>query len=218
MHILGNIHLKSKERQLFFEVSKDSIEAIAQCPAYYSINSEKSHGIKMLEIMDYIIKSDSDYFLNFEEDHFCVLQDKNTFDYIMQKAAEHSVDVVRASFHHVEMECAKHAPAIYEDEFVKIIRFTAPNFQKFCIPFKRFYLGTNCIFKAEYAKKFFRRIGERPHDYELRHYQSDMEYTCLIPKVEILRPIDDDHGVENSCCLKNPTPLFTQLYNKYKAD
>jgi hypothetical protein len=215
MHILGNIHLKSKERGLFYAISRDSIDFI-KAPSEIIINSEQSHGEKMIELINNNLKADSDYFLNFEEDHFCVLQDKNTFDYIMQKAAEHSVDVIRTSFHQVEMECSKHVPAIYEDEFVKIIRFTAPNFEKFCIPFKRFYLGTNCIFKAEYAKKFFRRIGHRPHDYELRHYQSDMEYTCLIPKVEILRPIDDDHGAENTCCLKNPTPLFTQLYNKYK--
>jgi len=215
MHILGNIHLKSPKRELFFNVSFDSL-AFTKLPYVVYMNEERSHGEQMISLIDNFMQSDSDYFLNFEEDHFCVLQDKSIFDSIMQKATEFNVDVVRISFHSVELACAKAAPAIYEDELVKIIRMTPEHFEKFCIPFKRFYLGTNCIFKVGYAKRFFSRIGQRPHDYELRHYQSDMEYTCLVPKVEILRPIDDDHGAENTCCLKNPTELFTQLYNKYK--
>lgn len=215
MHIFGNIHLKSPERELFNKIAIESLNFI-KAPCAIIINSEASHGRNMIELIHFNLQSDYDYFLNFEEDHFCVLQDKAIFDSIMRKAMEFNVDVVRISFHSIELACANAAPAIYEDELVKIIRMTPEHFQKFCIPFKRFYLGTNCIFKAGYAKRFFSRIGQRPHDYELRHYQSDMEYTLLVPKVEILRPIDDDHGAENTCCLKNPTELFTQLYNKYK--
>lgn len=219
MIAIGNIVLKNSTRELYHQITSKSLYKIS-VPTSISKDYEGPHADQMLDMINIfanVISRQCNYFLNYEEDHFCVLEDRKMLDDLLETCKKYNVDAIRASFHRIEMDCARHVPNIlFEDETVKIFRMTPQNFEHFCKPYKRFYLGTNCIFSVEYGKKFFSNQGQRPHDCELRYYQSDMEYICAVPKFEILRPIDDDHGAKNTCMLNNPTPYFTELYNQFK--
>lgn len=222
MIAIGNIVLKNSTRELYHQLTTRSLHDL-DIPFTISKNSAALHSEQMLDMINIFIKgvyADNRYphgfFLNYEEDHFCVLQDKQKLIDLLHVCKQYNVDAIRASFHRVEMDCARHVHNIlFEDDTVKIFRMTAHNFEAFCKPYKRFYLGTNCIFSFDYGKRFFSNEAARPHDCELRFYQSDMEYICAVPKFEILRPIDDDHGAENTCMINKPTPYFAKLLDQF---
>lgn len=209
--IIGNIIISNEIRQKYFNATLHSLCNINDCinRVDITIDSPKPHGIKMMEALN---NAKSSYFLNFEEDHYCVCNSPVLFKSIINNCHKYNVDVVKASFFDIENNCAKHVTdVIFENNLVKIFKMTYDNFKLFQKPYSRFYLGTNSIFKTEYAKKIFLQPGIKPHDFELRQYIFDYEYVCAVPKIEILRAIDDDHGEENTCMLKNPTPQFLNL-------
>lgn len=159
--------------------------------------------------MTMILQLDHSYYLNLEEDHF-VACDKEYMDKIESKCVEYGVDIVRASFNEVELKSAEDVDCIYEDDDCKIFHMNQNNFAKFQKHYKRFYIGTNCIFKTEFAKRLYARPGSRPHDYEIGRYSEEFYHTCLVPKRPIMASIDDDHGELKTSLLKKPTEKFTE--------
>lgn len=215
--IIGNIVISSPIREKFYFASRNSLLSRLQANnliGQYNVitnQPEKAHGQAMLKLID---TCQNDYYLNFEEDHVCVLNDMAKFKKMLKLAKQYDVDVIRISFYKIEHDCASFVTEpIYEDNDVKIIRMTERAFQQFKTKLDRYYLGTNGIFKKSFGEKMFKRnpSGTKPHNFEVRNYEKAMEYTCLIPKFEILRAIDDDHDAANSCMLRNPTHEFIQL-------
>lgn len=209
--IIGNIVIKNEIRDKYFNASLHSLCHLTDCvnAVNITIDSDKTHHEIMFPA---ISKSTSPYFLNFEEDHFCVWESPELFKALINTCAQHNADVIRASFFDIENQCANHVKnVIFENNLVKIFRMNYANFQEFQKPYIRYYLGTNCIFKTDYAKQLFARTGNRPHDFELEKFIVDFEYTCAVPKIELLRAIDDDHGLDNTCMLKKPTQNFLDL-------
>lgn len=150
------------------------------------------------------------YLLNFEEDHFMNI-DLRLLDPLMRMAEKFNVDVIRASFNEIEQNSAEGVECIHEDGICKIFRMNPGNFNKFQKHYKkRYFLGTNCVFKQEFALRFYDRAGNRPHDYELAEYDERFEHICMVPKIKMLSSIDDDHGEPNTCLESTPTVKFKQ--------
>lgn len=216
--IIGNIKIEGEIRKKFFKASFYSLQKqlliLCDINPYFFIEQKEHnspHGATMLKL---IKQSKEDYYLNFEEDHFCVLQDGQKFKKMLNLAKQYDVDNIRISFHYIEHDCASFVTdTIYDDADVKIFRMTERTFNQFKTKFDRYYLGTNGIFKKSFGERLFLRnpSGQKPHHFEIRNYEKAMEYICMVPKFEILRAIDDDHDAPNSCMLRNPTPEFLEL-------
>lgn len=209
--IIGNIVISNEIRQKYFDTSLFSLCNISECinNVNITIDSQNPHGIEMLSA---IKKAHSNYFLNFEEDHFCVCNDNKLFTSLITTCQQYDVDIIRASFFSIENQCAACInDIIFENNIVKIFKMHPQNFIDFQQPYIRYYIGTNSIFKTNFAEKLFNQSGIRPHDFEVGPYTHHFEYICAVPKIEILRAIDDDHGAENTCMLKIPTPQFLNL-------
>lgn len=209
--IIGNIIIANETRQKYFNACLHSLCKLKGCinSVDITIDSNEIHGKNMMVAIN---KCKSNYFMNFEEDHFCVCDSPLMFAELLNICEKYSVDAIRTSFHSIELECANHIENImFENNLVKIFRMNEYNFNQFKKPYDRYYIGTNNIFNINYAKKIFSKKGIKPHNFEIRNYEYDYEYLCAVPKFEILRPIDDDHGAENTCMLKNPTNEFLEL-------
>lgn len=155
-----------------------------------------------------------EYYLNFEEDHFCVMDSVDDLLNIVNECKDNNVDVLRTSYHDIETESAKLINK--QGHFIDAFRMDQSNYQLFQHAYTRYYLGTNAMFKIDYAKKLYDRPGTRPHDFELSKYDPRFEYTCAIPKKEILRSIDNDHGGTVPCLLKQPTEKFLRCMEEAK--
>ena len=176
----------------------------------YSYGQHQSANIKLL----HKLYPNNKYTLNFEEDHFYVQENDNSLEQLLLTCNCFNVDVIRASFIQVENLSTDAVKLMHEDEYCRIFRMNKDNHELFQHKWPRFYLGTNCIFRNEYAVKFYNKPGVRPHDYELPDYSSGMEYICCVPKFEILRSIDDDHDMPNSCMLKDKTDKWITFYDQ----
>jgi len=65
-----------------------------------------------------------------------------------------------------------------------------------------FFVGTNALFSREFALAFWTRpiFSGRPHSFELYDPPDGASLRLVLPSFEVLRPIDDDHGIKGSCC------------------
>lgn len=157
------------------------------------------------------------YFLNFEEDHFCVLDDAEYMRKVIEVAAKENTDLIKATFHEVESISAKYVSAKHHygnvnlGEIGKTWRMDETEYTAYQHKWTRFYIGTNHIWNRDFALNFYNRPGKRPHDYEIGQYDKRYEHNAMLTTKEILCSIDDDHDAENSCLLKNPQPKWTRI-------
>lgn len=156
----------------------------------------------------------NDYYLNFEEDHFLVLENVAYLNSIIETARQYNVAIIRGSFNEVEQRSSEDVDCFYEDELCKIFRMDNGNFKKFQKHYTRYYIGTNCIFHKGFARMLYDKPLSRPHDYEVVKYNPNFEHFCMIPKFPILASIDDPHGEEGSNLLSNPTEKFLSCMSK----
>lgn len=168
----------------------------------------------------FISKSKKDFFMCFEEDHFCVLDDIKFLEHIINIInLRNPVEIIKITFFNYEKMFYKNAPIFYEDIFCKIINHTEAHYEtlnKKCI---RFYIGNNCIFEKQFGKKYFNeRIKNKydPHAFEIKRYDQEFQHNLMIPKREILCAIDDDHGAKDSCLLNRNEPKWEKIYGKFK--
>ena len=169
------------------------------------------YGVCMREM---IKNSPNPYYLQFEEDHFCHLDYPQMMEALLEFAQRSSAGVIRSSFFNVETESAKTMKPFASHEAGNVYEMHQENFKAFNHKWPRFYLGTNCIFSKEFAKRFYARPGTRPHDYELAAFTPAFKHNCIIPNYEILRSIDDDHDTPDTCMLKQPTVKFIECMKK----
>ncbi|MEK6879508.1 MAG: hypothetical protein AABY22_07875, partial [Nanoarchaeota archaeon] len=84
------------------------------------------------------------YYLNFEEDHFCVLNNKKHLETIIKSSVKHDVDIIRATFYEIEIKSSSVVIYDYDDELCWIFRMDTNNFKLFQLYYnKRFYVGNN---------------------------------------------------------------------------
>ena len=76
-----------------------------------------------------------------------------------------------------------------------------------------FFVGTNALFSREFALAFWMHpiSSGQPHTFELYDPPDGALLRLVLPSFEVLRPIDDDHGIEGSCCLCARGEKWTRL-------
>jgi len=154
--------------------------------------------------IDKLNQSNSDYILHFEEDHVLICQNINYIEKILKMAKKYDVDLIKATFNKLENESYKQITPIYEDDNCKVVLMNNDNQNLVTKTYKyRYFIGVNCIYNKRFAYKFWDRElrSFKPHPFELPHYNQKYEHIMMIPKKELLCPIDDDHGVAGSCVL-----------------
>lgn len=166
-----------------------------------------------------IKRSDADYILNFEDDHFCLLDNFENLQRILSRAEHYGVEVIRATFNKVENKSADGVEPIYEDDICRIFEMNEKNFQLFQHAYPRFFLGTNCIFKHSFATRFWKREfeGSKPHPWEIGGYDKYFQHTVLIPKIEILASIDDPHDEPGSSLIEREEKKWEEVYGSVCA-
>jgi len=169
---------------------------------------------------DFISKSKKDFFMHFEEDHFCVLDDVGFLEHIINIInSKNPVELIKATFFTIEDDFYKNASLIYEDDFCKVIHNSKINYEKLIKKDYRFYIGNNGIFGKSFGKKYFSgRIKNKykPHYFEIKRYDPKFKHNLMIPKKEILCAIDDDHGAKDSCLLNRNELKWNKIYGKSK--
>ena len=86
-----------------------------ECGFHYAFIPSQSYEKKFSK-MDYgeihrmmiALEGSNRYYLNFEEDHFCVLDDAEYMQRVIEVAAQTNTDLIKATFHEVETISAKY--------------------------------------------------------------------------------------------------------------
>lgn len=157
-------------------------------------------------------KINTKYFMHFEEDHFCVLDDVSILNDILQL----NFDLCRSTFYYIEKQCSQKISPIEKYKCGNIYTMTKDNWRKFSKPYGyRYYIGNNSIFDLKFGTKYWSRniSGNRPHVFEVPSYNQELEHTMFIPNQEILCAIDDDHGEPNTCLINRKESKFNALHN-----
>jgi len=162
--------------------------------------------------MNLLTKSVKPFILNFIEDHFCLINNKIFYE-LLKNMEILNIDVCKSTFFQIEQNSAKHMHFFKEDNYGKYYinnLKTHNEYQKFYGT--RYYIGVNFITKREFALKFWnRKLGMRPHGYEVSSYEKEYEHNCMIPNIEIQSSIDDDHGESNTCLLNRNELKYINL-------
>jgi len=159
-------------------------------------------------------KCNHDYVLHFEEDHFCICDSRKLMKMIIATAKAYNVDLIKATFFELEKDCYRlMSDVIKENEYCKIIENTPKNFRASKHHTMRYYIGNNCFFKKKFALKYWSqdKDTEKPHSFERKDYEARFHHVLMIPKIEILTPIDDDHKTGGSCLLNKPNDKWIKL-------
>ena len=151
-----------------------------------------------------IKKCKNEYILNLEDDHFCEINDAEKFFKIINKAHENKVDIIRSTFFKLNKYLFKDCDKIEENNLFSIINYNHDLFYKYNEK-KPYFIQNNCIFKKDFAIRHWSKSYKsfKPHPHEVPEFDSQFSHILLVPNIEILRPIDDDHGILDTCCLKN---------------
>jgi len=229
--IIGNIKLNKENRIRYFFYSLKSLSFIENSKFYINIDnkldeSEKGIILNVIEkcnididlsfnentdkvystnYLSLLNKSNNEYIFHFEEDHFCVLNDQIKFNDLINDCKINNVDVLRLTYFNITRILNENINFEKETDNMKITPYNFETYSKACQSElgHTYYLGTNNIFKREFAYKFWNRNihSSSPHSYELSQYNNDFLHLLGIPKFEILRAIDSDHGLSNTCII-----------------
>lgn len=158
------------------------------------------------------------YVMTFLEDHFCVLNDLYQMQDIVDTMKKYKVDILRTSFHEVEMKSLSNIEGFFINGPTGII------YDNHILAHKqyekhyghRYFISVHFLTTREFAKKFWSQdAGVRPHEYEVKKFVPEWEHRVMIPRHELLASIDDGHGEEDSCLLHRPDEnRFWDIYNK----
>lgn len=164
------------------------------------------HGFYGDVYMKMLRQGSGEYVLNLEDDHFLQINSKDVFLKIINEAKKNNVEVIHATFFKMLLDHYKYIQPEFESEHNYGFRFNMKVFNALALDDNSIFCGNNCIFRRDYALKHWGKDYKsyRPHPFEEINFTEDKSLMIMILKTEILRPIDDDHGVENSCCIKNP--------------
>lgn len=157
-----------------------------------------------------------DFYLQFEEDHFFQCNDIKFMAELLSYMKMNQVDVCRASFHPIEFESQRWVNDKVISDAGYCFDMTWKNHQEFQKKWPRYFIGTNCIFSKSFASRLFDRAGTRPHDYEFGAYNDAFRHRVIVPRKELLRSLDDDHGLMGSSMLLKPTDKYKDCLKRAK--
>lgn len=180
----------------------------------YNVKGENTDdfGKRFIELMD---RGENDYVMFYIEDALMVLDNGDVLKRLIEAMKISGAEVMKASFHQIELNSIKNITPCYEDEYSFVYDNTPENHKKYCEYYgSRYYLGLNGIFEKNFLRRLLQRTKSyRPHEMELPHYDKNFAHKVLVPKVEVLASIDDGHGLEGSQLLKRNDTKFWNLYN-----
>lgn len=178
----------------------------------YQLSNESGNYGEIYCKLLYLVKSD--YVINFFEDHFLLLDDKNQLESILMDMKINKVDVCKSSFWQIEQNSKTTIYKIQKENCIFINDLSNFNqYQKYYGV--RFYIGTNFITTLEFAKRFWNRKfnSNRPHEWEIAKFSKEFEYICMLPDIEIMCAIDDEHGEIGTSLLERKEYKFWNIYN-----
>jgi hypothetical protein len=239
MDIVGNVLIKNEQRLRYFLSVLSSLSFLKDhCRLYINIEGGnvlvepvKEYLVKLGFFDPYISsekgyygmiytgllhKTHSEYVLNLEDDHFCVLDHSDILLQMLETARSHGVHIIPATFFHVLKRIYSVASPFYQDDCCKIYHYNADMFRKLNYTQESYIVGNNCIFRRDFAMEHWGRDIKtcRPHEFEEIGYTEDYAKILLMPEFEFLRPIDDDREIPGCCCLTNPdNKKWESVYN-----
>lgn len=169
----------------------------------FTISSKKgNYGEIYLNMLN---QGKAEYILNLEDDHFMIMNDPEEFFDIINFAFENKVDNIPATFFEMIRSIYAKIPKQNTSQYGSVIDFNQKVFNLLNWNERNIYCGTNCINSRTFALWFWseKHDSTRPHPFEKTNFQPENAFTLMVLEKELMRPIDDDHGVPNSCCLKN---------------
>mgnify|MGYP000467279322 CR=1 FL=1 len=145
------------------------------------------------------------FVLNMLEDHFIMLNDAEAFAGLLQKMHTMKVDVCKSSFFKVERNSINSMmPGFAVDNRATTICMSPQLFASYQRHYgSRYYIGVNFITTRDFALRFWnRKLGPRPHEYEIANYAKEWEHIAMVSPVELHASIDDNHGEPATCLLE----------------
>ncbi len=174
-------------------------------------SGDEDYGTVYCQLLEYCTDA---FVLNLMEDHFCVMDSVEDMEDILNTMKAEKIDVLKATFHKIEQNSMDNIAGINatgglcfnNNEF---------NFRMYNVHYgKRYYIGCNFITTKSFAHKFWnRKLGQRPHGYEIVDYSFDWEHRVMIPAKEVLASIDDAHGEAGTDLLSRDNEKFKKIYD-----
>lgn len=165
-----------------------------------------------------LAQTDAPAILHLEEDHLCMLRETAPMAALLAVAVAREVDLVPLTFHRLQEERLATLPAEEVPGVGRLVTWDATTLAQVraAAPPGRpgaFFVGNNALFGRRFAEAYWARpiAGRRPHAFELVDPPGGMSLRLLQPAIEVLRPIDDDHGVDGSCCIASADPRWLAL-------
>jgi hypothetical protein len=165
-----------------------------------------------------LAQTDAPAILHLEEDHLCMLTATPPMAALLAAALARAADLVPLTFHRLQQERLAILPAEDVPGVGRLVTWDATALARVraAAPPGRpgaFFVGNNAVFARPFAERYWGRpiAGTRPHVFELVDPPDGVSLRLLQPAFEVLRPIDDDHGVAGSCCLASNDARWVAL-------
>lgn len=157
---------------------------------------------------------DNPFIINFIEDHFTIMDDKDWMIGLLNTMKKTGADVCLSSFFKIEKNSSHTLKNPIISDYGKIFYKGVENHKEYCRHYEsRYYLGVNFITTRPFALKFWNRDnGTRPHDYEIAGHDPKWEHYFMIPDKEIQCAVDDDHGEAGTCMLNRKDPKWVLTF------
>lgn len=164
-------------------------------------------------------KVNSQYVINFMEDQFMVIDNKDKLMVILKAMTTENVQVCKSSFYRIEQNSNKEILGHYDINYGLIYVNNKTNYNLYQKYYgSRYYIGVNFITTLSFANIFWNRMHTfknltRPHEWEISKYDANLECITMIPNIEIQCAIDDNHGEKGTCLLERKEDKFWNIYN-----
>ena len=239
LDIVGNIKIMSPLRLKYFLAVLKSIECLKDVSGIY-LNIENGKylinpltafltklGFKTIILTcdkgkygelycGMICRSQSEYILNIEDDHFCMIHNTVDLEKLIANASRLKTEIIPTTFFKQLQSRYSVLTPLFEDDCCKDFAYNTSAFDKMNDTGESIVVGNNCIFQRDFALRHWGmgHGGSRPHPFEERRKNlKEQHLQLMMPKFEILRPIDDDHGEKDSCCLANPEEKWNDVFS-----
>ena len=238
LDIVGNIKIMSPLRLKYFLAVLKSIECLKDVSGVY-INIENGKylinplcsylqniGFKTIVLTcdkgkygelycGMIRHSKSEYIINIEDDHFCMVNDTKALGKLIENAIQLKTEIIPTTFYKQLQKRYSVLTPVFEDAFCKDYAYNSIAFDLMGDTGESIVVGNNCIFQRDFALRHWGmgHAGPRPHPFEeKRKNLTEQQLQLMMPSFEILRPIDDDHGEKDSCCLAHPDEKWHSVF------
>jgi len=212
--IVGVIKITDPTRETYHRACVSSLSLVRHTGDFLIYNGDvSSYGQTYMHLLEQCYQP---FVLNYIEDAFMTLDDRAILFSMLSEMQQHSCDVMKASFHKIELNSLSALTEITETQHGYIYENTPENHYKYCTHYgHRYWLGVNMITTRNFALRFWNRnLGHRPHEYEFNDYNPSFHHKVYVPKIEVLASIDDDHGEPNTALIHRDEPKFVKIMSE----